>query len=223
MTHRRVKHAALPVHPRPSGRIIRPLIRRAVHASGFLDENDVQVVREFLERIPFFHQFDFCTRVLQAGKFSIRHAQFCFLLLCRMSNKFAAEHFRVIVRLRTVIFVARQMLLRFSVLARVRVKCVRRRMHADESFSIFHRVEQSRLARRSHRRKSIGADDQRTVERVKAERVELRDIFRRKQTAVLREREFNPIFRAETGKNFFGETQFGSISLDDGMFIAGRF
>ena len=48
MAHRRVKHTAGAVFANPGGGIGGALVRRALHAGGFVNQDHVQVIREIL-------------------------------------------------------------------------------------------------------------------------------------------------------------------------------
>src|SRR5438552_878404 len=93
-----VEDTAVALSTRPSHRERRPLIIDPLHGVGIQRQDDMQVRREILARVPFFHELKAVIELLAAGKLVVCHDSFG-RLLWAVTDELPSKHRNVWIHL----------------------------------------------------------------------------------------------------------------------------
>jgi hypothetical protein len=96
-------------------------------------------------------------------------------------------------------------------------------MRSDETFATLNGIKKRLLAFGCHWGILVGPSLGQYPGRVKMKGVELSQILRLEQTAILGKRVFDILFRPPLLQEFFGEARLSIVLLDDTMFESGGF
>lgn len=209
---------SLAVGSGPGRRVGAAFVFRAFHAGGFLDEDDVQVWREFLEGIPFLHKIEIAAQILAAGELGIDHAHFR-LLLRAVFDEFPAKHKNVGIGLVAIMLVTGT----FVTGVGLGMKGVAGRVSADEAFAIFDGFQEGSFAFGGHGWLFVRARSGEVAGGVKEEGIELGEFFRGKEPAILAAGDFEAVLLSKFGEDFLGVAEFAIGAANGAVLKAGGF